>query len=281
MSLHEVVHLALREDMPNGDLTTESLALSERIGVARLQAKGDLVLSGISPFEGTMLSLEPNAKLTWHFSEGDAVLNGQFICTIFGNLIPVLKAERVALNFISHLSGIATLTRKYVDQVAGTEAKILDTRKTLPTLRELERKAVVHGKGFNHRQNLSEAILIKENHIRVAGGLTAAVNRIRHHSPNKPITIEVSDLEEVKEAVGLNVDRILLDNFTNDLIREAVPLIPRPIEIEASGNMTVERVRQVAILGVHYISVGALTHSAPSADLSLLFDWGSSKGGGQ
>lgn len=272
MTLMDLIHAALKEDMPSGDFTTDSLALAPRFGQARLVAKEDLVLSGTAAFEETMLVLEPAAKLQWHFKEGDLVLNRQVICVITGDLIQILKAERVALNFIGHLSGIATLTRCFVKQVEQTKTRILDTRKTLPAYRELEKRAVAHGGGMNHRKSLSDAILIKDNHISVAGGLSKAVQRIRQHT-KAALEVECATLDQVREAVDLKVERILLDNMNNERLREALALIPKHIEVEASGNMTLERVKSVSELGVHYISVGALTHSAPSADVSLLFDW--------
>jgi nicotinate-nucleotide pyrophosphorylase (carboxylating) len=272
MTLNDLILAAVKEDMPNGDLTTDSLALAPRFGQARLIAKEDLVLSGTAAFEETMLLLEPTAKLQWHFKEGDLVLDRQVICIVTGDLIQVLKAERVALNFIGHLSGIASLTRCFVQQVEHTKTHILDTRKTTPAYRELQKRAVAHGGGRNHRRSLSDAVLIKDNHIAVAGGLSKAVGRIREHT-KAPLEVECGTLDEVNEAVSLGVERILLDNMNNDLLREALKLIPKPIETEASGNMTVDRVKSVAELGVNYISVGALTHSAPSADVSLLFDW--------
>lgn len=272
MTLTDLIQTALKEDMPTGDLTTDSLALTPRFGQARLIAKEDLVLSGTLPFEQTMLALDPGSKVQWHFKEGDLVLNKQILCHISGDLIQILKAERVALNFIGHLSGIATLTRCFVKQVEHTRTKILDTRKTLPGYRDLEKRAVAHGGGHNHRYNLSDAVLIKDNHIMVAGGLSKAVERIREHT-KESIEVECSNLEEVREAVSMNVERILLDNMPNDVIRQAMELIPDRVLVEASGNMTVDRVKSVAELGVDYISVGAITHSAPTADVSLLFDW--------
>ncbi len=279
MTLSDLIKTALREDMPSGDLTTDSMALGPRFGQARLIAKEDLVLSGSLAFEQTMLALDPLAKIQWHFKEGDQVLNRQIICHLTGDLMQLLKAERVALNFVGHLSGIATLTRRFVRQVEKTETKILDTRKTLPGYRELEKKAVAHGGGQNHRYNLSDAILIKDNHILVAGSLSRAVNRIREHSSEK-IEVECGNLDEVQEAVSLNVERILLDNMTNAEISESLKLIPDRISTEASGNMTVDRVKSVAELGVNFISVGAITHSAPTADISLLFDWQESEPSG-
>jgi nicotinate-nucleotide pyrophosphorylase (carboxylating) len=272
MKLYELIKAALKEDMPTGDLTTESLALNPRIGYARLIAKQNLVISGSVAFEQTMSTLEPNVKIKWHFEEGQTVLNKQIICTIQGDLIQILKAERVALNFLMHLSGIATLTQQFVKAVENSNCKILDTRKTTPAYRDLEKRAVVHGGGFNHRMNLSSAILIKDNHISVMNGISAAVKRVREHT-DKNIEVEARTLDDVKECVNLKVNRILLDNMDNEMTKKAVSLIPDPIEIEASGNMSLQRVSSVAALGVHYISVGALTHSSPAADVSLMFDW--------
>ncbi len=272
MNLFDLIRAALKEDMPNGDLTTESLALSPRQGRAKLIAKQDMVLSGTAPFEQTMLTLEPQAKLKWHFEEGDKILNKQIICTIQGDLIQILKAERVSLNFLMHLSGIATFTSEFVKRTQPHATKILDTRKTLPGYRELEKRAVLHGGGQNHRMNLSDAVLIKDNHIAVMGGITPAVQRTRTHT-EVPIEVEARTLEDVKECIELRVNRILLDNMNNDLTAQCMKIIPEGIEVEASGNMSLDRVNSVAALGVHYISVGALTHSAPSADVSLMFQW--------
>lgn len=272
MTLQDLIKAALKEDMPKGDITTESLALLPRNGRAKLIAKEDLVLSGTGPFEQAINALEPQARVQWHFEEGQLVLKKQILCTIQGDLIQVLKAERIALNFLGHLSGIATLTRCFVQKIAHTTTKILDTRKTLPGYRELEKRAVVHGGGYNHRFNLSEAILVKDNHIAIMGGILPAVERIRQHT-DLPVEVEARTLNEVKDAVAANVQRILLDNMNNDLLKQALALIPIHIETEASGNMNLDRISSVAELGVGFISVGALTHSAPSADVSLLFDW--------
>jgi len=272
MTLLELIRAAIKEDMPSGDVTTEALALKPRPGRARLKAKEDIVLSGAVAFEQTMLNMEPNCKVKWHFDEGDAILKNQIICTVEGDLVQILKAERVALNFLGHLSGIATYTRRFVKAMSGTPTKVLDTRKTTPGYRELEKKAVVHGGGVNHRMNLSTAILLKDNHIAVMGGLEAAVMRVREHS-SLPIEVEARSLEEVQQAVKQNVRRILLDNMDNETLKKARELVPRTIETEASGNMTLDRVRSVAEIGIDYVSVGALTHSAPCADVSLIFAW--------
>jgi nicotinate-nucleotide pyrophosphorylase (carboxylating) len=272
MTLQDLIKAALKEDMPQGDITTESLALLPRQGRAKLIAKEDLVLSGTGPFEQAMNALEPQVRVQWHFEEGQLALKKQILCTIQGDLIQVLKAERIALNFLGHLSGIATLTRCYVQKIAHTKTQILDTRKTLPGYRDLEKRAVVHGGGYNHRFNLSEAILVKDNHIAIMGGIRAAVERIRQHS-DKMIEVEARTIQEVKDAVAVNVHRVLLDNMDNELLRQALEVIPPYIQTEASGNMNLARIASVAELGVNYISVGALTHSAPSADVSLMFDW--------
>lgn len=273
MTTLDLIKAALREDIPSGDVTTESLAMKPKNGEALLKAKEDLVLSGANAFEETILFLEPQAKVKWQFNEGDLIYKGQNICSIEGDLIQALKAERVALNFLGRLSGIATLTRRFVKEIEGTQTKILDTRKTTPLLRELEKRAVQHGGGFNHRFNLSQAVLIKDNHISLMGGITLAVKRLRQHC-DLPVEVEASNLEQVRECVSLGVQRILLDNMNNESLSEALKIIPREIQTEASGNMSLTRVRSVAELGVNFISVGALTHSAPCADVSLLFDWG-------
>ena len=272
MTLLQLIQNALQEDMPQGDLTTDCLALKPRTGRAALKAKQDLILSGSDPFEHTMQIIDPSVKIKWLFEEGQKVLRGQNICTLEGDLMQILKAERVALNFLGHLAGIATYTHKFVQQVDGTSTKILDTRKTTPGLRDLEKKAVVHGGGVNHRLNLSSAILIKDNHISVMGGLKEAATRVRSNT-KLPLEIECRTLEEIKLAADVRVDRILLDNMDNETLKMALAIIPDTIETEASGNMSHERVRSVALLGVDFISVGALTHSAPVADVSLLFDW--------
>lgn len=272
MTLLELIRAAVKEDMPQGDVTTESLALKPRQGRARLKAKEDLVLSGAAAFEQTMQVLEPGCRVKWHFEEGDEILNGQIICTIEGDLVQILKAERVALNFLGHLSGIATFTRRFVKKVEHTKTKILDTRKTTPGFRDLEKRAVVHGGGVNHRMNLSSAILIKDNHITVMGGITNAINRVREHS-QLPIEVETRTLDEVKEAISMGATHLLLDNMNNDMLKQALSLIPEGVQTEASGNMNLDRVQSVAELGVTFISVGALTHSAPCADVSLIFAW--------
>lgn len=305
MTPQDLIALALKEDLPSGDCTTEHLGQEPYSGTASLVAKQDLILSGQDFFQGTMKQMDPTSSLRWHFTDGDSILKGQVVADIHGNLLQILKAERVALNFIGPLSGIATLTKKFVNQCEGTTAKILDTRKTRPLYRAAEKQAVLHGGGTNHRMNLSDQILIKENHLFVGEGLENFINKIRRQagsncsedqslaqntdskdkvSPSPSIDpkarpsavfieVEVKNLEEVRQAVKLNVDRIMLDNFDNAQIEKALTIVPKTIQTEASGNMTLDRVASVAALGVDFISVGALTHSAPNADFSLLFHW--------
>lgn len=271
-NLSKIIAEAFAEDLPRGDLTTDNLGLGEIRGHAKLIAKEDFVLSGPEVFDACIRYLDPQAEIGWQFKDGDLILNKQTLCFVRGNLVQILKAERVALNFLGRMCGIATLTRCFVQETRGTRCKILDTRKTSPLLRAFEKQAVRSGGGSNHRMDLSSAILIKENHVRAAGGMTKAIRTIRKNSEFK-IEVECSTLAEVDIALAERVDRILLDNMSTEQIRSAREKIPAVVQVEASGNMTVERVREIAELDVDFISVGALTHSAPCADLSLLFDW--------
>lgn len=272
MTLSELITLAYAEDLPLGDVTTDNLSVKTQMGDAQVIAKEDLVLAGREVFSSCIRHICPDAQVRWQFKDGDLVLAKQTMCWIKADLIQLLKAERVALNFLGHLCGIATLTRCFVQETRDTGCKILDTRKTTPLLRELEKSAVRAGGGVSHRRSLSEAVLIKENHIRAVGGIAPAVRSIRAAFHGK-IEVECSDLKEVQEAVNLRVDRILLDNMDNEMTARARESIPATIEVEASGNMTLERIKSVAELGVDFISVGALTHSAPTADISMLFEW--------
>jgi len=268
----ELVQWALKEDLPHGDITTDALGEKRYTGTASLVAKQDLVISGQELFETAVKQMDASASIKWHFGDGDFVLNKQVVANIHGDLIQLLKAERVALNFLGPLSGIATLTKKFVDQCARTNTQILDTRKTRPLYRNLEKNAVKDGGGINHRMNLSDQVLVKENHLFVGEGLENTIEKMKA-SGQTFIELEVKNLEEVRQAVDLKVDRIMLDNFSNEQITEALNFVPKGIETEASGNMTLDRIASVAALGVTFISVGALTHSAPNADLSLLFHW--------
>lgn len=272
MNLKALIELALKEDMPNGDMTTDPLNLEGNLGQAKLIAKQDLVLSGSAPFEETFKSVDSKSKIIWKKKDGENIKKNSEVAEISGSLPSLLKAERTALNFLGHLSGIATMTSRFVREVEGTTTKIIDTRKTTPGLRELEKKAVLHGGGGNHRMSLSDGLLIKENHIRAAGSITKAVQKVREKWGKAPVEVEVTSQDEIAESLKLSVERLLLDNMTNEEIAKAVTQVAGKAIIEASGNMTLDRVKSVAKLGVNFISVGSITHSAPNADLSLLFE---------
>ncbi len=271
MLLNEMIKLALQEDMPTGDVTTDSLGLGSREGRARLVAKEDLVLSGKEVFAATLKMVDSSIQCKWQYDEGNFIWAKQTVATMTGPLQALLKAERTALNFLGRLSGIATLTKCFVQKVEHTGCKILDTRKTTPLFRDLEKQAVRHGGGHNHRLNLSEGVLIKDNHIRAIGGIQFAIRKVRSKT-NLPLEVECETLEQVKVAVAEKVSWILLDNFSENDLKTALSHIPSSIQTEASGNMSLDRVKQVAEMGVNAISVGALTHSAPTADFSLEFD---------
>ena len=268
METHQLIELAYKEDLPEGDVTTDNLQSPDQHIKARLIAKDDLIVSGAEIFEKCVLFQDPDARLTWFFKDGEIALKGQTVCSIEGDNQKLLKAERVALNFLGHLSGIASLTRAFVNATEGTRCKILDTRKTTPLLRSLEKKAVTHGGGVNHRMSLSDAVMIKDNHIDIAGSISAAVKAIRGKT-DLPIEVECSSEEQVRESVQLPIQRIMLDNMDLNTMKACLQLIPSNIETEASGNMTVDRIQDVARLGVTFISVGVITHSAPQADFSL------------
>ncbi|MBT4760089.1 MAG: carboxylating nicotinate-nucleotide diphosphorylase [Bdellovibrionaceae bacterium] len=272
MELLELIKLSYLEDIPNKDITTTNLNIEEKIGKAQLVAKEDFIFSGKEIFTECLKYMDSNIQLKWYFDDGDLVYKDQTITALQGDFIQLIQAERVALNFASHLSGIATMAHCFVKEVEHTKCKILDTRKTTPLLRDLEKQAVAHGGGTNHRRDLSDAIMLKENHIRMAGDIVKAVNNIRRNT-SQPIEVETTNLTEIKEACALDIQTIMLDNMDNQTMAQAIKIIPPHIETEASGNMSVDRVKSVAELGVNYISVGSMTHSAPVADMSLLFNY--------
>lgn len=271
MTTEDLIQWAYKEDIPEGDITTEALK-KEHFGTAYLVAKQDMVLSGSELFNASLDHIDGQLERNWKFKNGDKVFNQQVLCHIQGNLINLLKAERVALNFLGFLSGIATSTNKFVEACAGTNTKILDTRKTIPLYRNWVKRAVLHGGGKNHRMNLSDGLLVKENHLHIGGSIAETLLQVNKHS-SLPVEVETKNLLEVEEAVKAKAHRIMFDNMSNEDMKKALAIIPKDIETEASGNMTLERVPAVAKLGVQFISVGAITHSAPSADLSLLFNW--------
>lgn len=269
-----LIDLALAEDKGDGDWTTLWIVPARCRALAQIIAKSQGVIAGLGVASAVFLRLDPRVEVMSDCKDGDAVPTGHTVCTIKGPARVVLTGERTALNFLQRLSGIATLTRKYVEAVAGTGATILDTRKTTPAWRGLEKAAVRAGGAQNHRAGLFDMVLIKENHIAIAGGVAEAIRRVKDaNHRGLRIEVEVRNKDELKAALKAGCDRLLLDNMDVQAIREAVRIVGKThpkIEIEASGNMTLERVRAVAETGVNFISVGALTHSASSLDLSLL-----------
>jgi nicotinate-nucleotide pyrophosphorylase (carboxylating) len=265
---------ALEEDIGRGDVTTESTVPEHSRCRARLIAKQNGVLSGIDVFRETFASLRAGVTEWTALENGAHYETQQEIASFEGYTRAVLTGERTALNFVQHLSGVATITSKYVEKVRGFAAQICDTRKTTPLLRKLEKDAVVHGGGSNHRFDLSNGVLIKENHIAAAGGITEAFKKVRngaHHLMR--VEIEVTSLKEFDEAMAAGADVIMLDNMSPAEMRKAVKKANgQRVLIEASGNASLENIRAMAETGVHLISVGALTHSAPAADLSLLIE---------
>jgi nicotinate-nucleotide pyrophosphorylase (carboxylating) len=268
-----LIDLALAEDKGSGDWTTRWIVPARARAVATIVAKEEGVVAGLAVASAVFLRLDPRVQILMERADGDRVKPGDVVCTIKGPARAILTGERTCLNFLQRLSGIATLTRRYVDAIAGTKATILDTRKTTPGWRTLEKDAVRAGGADNHRFGLYDMVMIKENHSEIAGSVADAIARVSEsNTRGLRVEVEVRDKKELKEALQAGCDRILLDNMDVQAIREAVRIVRKTspkVEIEASGNMTLERVRLVAEAGVDYISVGALTHSADSLDLSL------------
>jgi len=263
------VKRALEEDIGNGDATTNSIVPDDAVLHGQIIAKQDGVIAGLEIAKAVFHELNREVIFDEAVADGYRVTRRMLISEVKGSARALLTGERAALNFLGRMSGIATLTRQFVDAVAGTNAKILDTRKTAPGLRTLDKLAVKLGGGENHRTGLFDMILIKDNHIDFAGSITAAVERARSAGTNLEIEVETRTLNDVQEALGLGVTRILLDNMTPETMKQAVELNGGRAKLEASGNVTLENVVEVARTGVDYISIGALTHSAKVFDVSL------------
>ncbi len=274
--VERLIERALEEDLGSGDVTSACIVgKSGKRASAKLTAKADGVLCGIGIFEETIRRLDDTAVFSGGFNDGKAFTKGDILREVEADACKLLSGERTALNFLQHLSGIATLTSRYVKAVEGTNAKITDTRKTLPGLRMLEKYAVRCGGGFNHRQTLSDMVLIKDNHIAYAGGIRQAVELVRGSSAHTlKVEVEVNNLAQVQVALDCKVDVIMLDNMNIDDMRSAVKLAQGKALLEASGNVTLENVRSIGETGVDIISVGRLTHSAAGADISLEFEEG-------
>ncbi len=264
----EIVRRAIAEDLGGGDITTEATVDPSLRARGLIVAKGVCVIAGLDVAAEAFRQLDPATSFTSCRPDSSRCAPGDVVADLRGAAGPMLKAERTALNFLQRLSGIATMTRRFVDAAAG-RITILDTRKTTPTFRALEKYAVRAGGGANHRRGLDDAILIKDNHIRLAGGVESAIARMKAARRDLPIEIEAQSLEHVDAAIAAHVDAILLDNLSIDGVREAVRRIAGRAKVEVSGGVTLERIPEIASTGADYVSIGALTHSAPAADLSF------------
>ncbi len=267
--LQPLIDSALSEDMAFHDLTAKATIAQAQFGKATIIAKADGVLSGCVVAKQVFATMDKGVSQIWHKHDADKVQAGDLICELSGNMRILLSAERTALNFMQHLSGIATATSLFVQVLQGTGCDIVDTRKTTPGLRVLEKQAVLDGGGKNHRLNLASGMLIKENHILAAGSITDAITACHKLSPNTWIEVECETLDEVIEAVHACPDMILLDNMNPEVVRQARKLVPTSILLEASGNITLDNAKVYAEAGINRIAVGAITHSAPSLDLSM------------
>lgn len=264
----EAVRRALAEDLGWGDVTTEATVASGLRARGVIVAKCACVIAGLDVAAEAFLQLDPGCTFVRKLKDGDRCGHGDVVVEVRGQAGAMLTAERTALNFLQRLSGIATLTRKFVDAAAGGII-VLDTRKTTPTLRALEKYAVRAGSGTNHRSGLDDGVLIKDNHIRLAGGVEQAVRLMKDADPEMPIEVEAQSLEQIDAAIVAGADIILFDNLSTETIREGVRRVNGRAKIELSGGVTLERVPELAKTGANYVSVGALTHSAPAVDLSF------------
>jgi nicotinate-nucleotide pyrophosphorylase (carboxylating) len=271
-SIESLITLALEEDLgKRGDVTTQAIVPPDQIVTGRITAKAPGIIAGLAIVEAVYRHIDPAVTMRVQVRDGARVVAGSAICDVTGAGRSILTGERIALNFLQHLSGIATLTARFVYAVRGTGTVILDTRKTTPGWRLLEKYAVLMGGGQNHRLGLYDMVLIKDNHIAAAGSITAAVKAVRSSGAVEglAIEVEVTTYDELREALALGVDRILLDNMKDDQIRNAVMIADGRVPLEAAGNMTLERATKLSAFGIDFISVGALTHSAPALDLSM------------
>ncbi len=270
--IDSIIKRALEEDMPEGDITSESIIPSNSQSKAVLLAKEEGILAGIDVAKRVFQLIDPSTAFDKMREDGQTFHQEEMLAKISGPAVSLLKGERTALNFLQRLSGIASTTRRYVQAISGTKAKILDTRKTTPGLRIMEKYAVRMGGGLNHRLNLSEMVLIKDNHLQIIGSIAEAVKKARE-KVNKGVKIEVetTTLEEAKEALQSGADMIMLDNMSLEEMKEAVTWLRGRIPVEASGKVSLDYAKEIAALGVDYISVGSLTHSYRSVDISMEF----------
>lgn len=270
LNADELILSALREDITSEDITTNSVMREYQLGEVELICKQDGVIAGLDVFKRTFELLDSKTEVTFTKKDGDTVKNGDKIGVVRGDIRVLLSGERTALNYLQRMSGIATYTRSIADLLKSSKTKLLDTRKTTPNMRVFEKYAVKVGGGYNHRYNLSDGILLKDNHIGAAGGVKEAVQMAKEYAPFvRKIEIEVENLDMLKEALDAGADIIMLDNMSVEDMKEAVKLVSGKAETECSGNVTKKNVERLVDIGVDYISSGALTHSSPILDLSL------------
>lgn len=267
--MKSLIQLALDEDAVHRDLTARATIAADARGTARITAKAPGIISGTAVARAVFTAVDVDIQSRWLKRDADPVEAGDAICDLSGPLRSLLAAERTALNFLQHLSGIATATHAYVEAVRDTGCLIADTRKTMPGMRRLEKEAVLHGGGVNHRLDLRSGMLIKENHIEACGSITRAVHACRHSGLDVRLEVECETLAQVDEAVKVGPDMVLLDNMSPDEVRRARRIVPASILLEASGNITLVNVCDYARAGVDRIAIGAITHSAPALDLSM------------
>ncbi|NIO48367.1 MAG: carboxylating nicotinate-nucleotide diphosphorylase [Candidatus Aminicenantes bacterium] len=267
-----LIEAALKEDMPQGDITSESVIPADSESEAIILAKEKGVLAGIDVAERVFHKIDPSVVFEKRLNDGQKFRNGQTLAVIQGRSVSILKGERTALNFLQRMSGVATTTQNFAQALQGKKTKILDTRKTTPGLRSLEKYAVKMGGGENHRFNLSEMVLIKDNHLKIVGSISQAVKSAKERiKPGVKVEVEATSLEEVQEAVQSGADMIMLDNMSKDAMKEVVKWVKRKVPLEVSGKVSLRRVKEIASLGVDFISVGSLTHSYKSVDISIEF----------
>lgn len=260
----------LKEDITSEDVSTNAVMPENKQGKADLICKQDGIVCGLDVFERTFKILDDTSRFEANFKDGDFVKKGDLIGVIYGDVKAILSGERTALNYLQRMSGIATMTREYVNELKGCKTVLLDTRKTTPNMRPFEKHAVKVGGATNHRYNLSDGVLLKDNHIGAAGSVTKAIEMAKAYAPFvRKIEIETETLEQVKEALDAGADIIMLDNMDNDTMRKAVEMIGDKAQTECSGNVTKERLKEIAEIGVDFVSCGALTHSAMIMDVSL------------
>lgn len=270
INVDEYILNTLREDITSEDVSTNAVMPEDKQGKAELICKQDGVICGLGIFERTFKLLDETARFETEVKDGDRVKKGQLIGVIYGDIKAILSGERTGLNYLQRMSGIATMTREYMDELKGYKTVLLDTRKTTPNMRPFEKYAVTVGGATNHRYNLSDGVLLKDNHIGAAGSITKAIQMAKAYAPFvRKIEIETETLEQVKEALDAGADIIMLDNMDNETMKKAVELIGGKAQTECSGNVTKARLKEIAEIGVDFVSCGALTHSAPIMDVSL------------